>query len=165
MCLLDSFICSPAFVPNPSVSSVHHFLKQILLLMIYIWTFCLSAMKYHRRCQYTTCHSFGDIANTTKSNAKRSKEWSNWKCGEREKAFSFCLQEKLMRNLITLNMKVCEYHVVWRQTVTQYWRAARIYIWHNIILKMTCVNVSVSTVIYWISIRLVVWAAGIKMKK
>lgn len=130
---------------------------------------CLSATKYHRRCQYTTCHSFGDTYTAkrrqAKSNAERSKEWeqhrveigggSPVRAGDGvEKAFSFCLQEKLLRNLITLNMKVCEYHVVWRQTVTQYWRAARIYIWHNIILKMTCVNVSASTVIYWISIRL-----------
>lgn len=176
------FICCPSFYPQSILHLLLVFLSVYTIFYnIFYWNdlhmnflslalfLCLSATKYHRRCQYTTCHSFGDTYTAkrrqAKSNAERSKEWEQHRVGTGggspvragdgvEKAFSFCLQEKLLRNLITLNMKVCEYHVVWRQTVTQYWRAAWIYIWHNIILKMTCVNVSVSTVIYWISIRL-----------
>lgn len=181
MCLSDSFAVPPSTL-NPSSTSCLSFYLCIPFSttyftgMIYIWTFSrsLSFSAFRQRNitgDVNIQHAILSVTHTLQRGGRQnqmqrdrknesSMKWElavdpRYAHGDGvEKAFSFCLQEKLLRNLITLNMKVCEYHVVWRQTVTQYWRAARIYIWHNIILKMTCVNVSVSTVIYWISIRL-----------
>lgn len=120
-------VCLTRFILSSSVVSVYcayHFFSTDFFWCAGEWfTYEPSAFRQckisQRQCQYTTTTTTWQAFFWRQTIATKRWDRKEWAAREserdREKAFSFCLQEKLLRNLITLNMKVCEYHVVWRQ--------------------------------------------------